>query len=342
MAYPRSSSSSAHYLGVGKETTKGTGVAPTLFVPYQGSVELDNGLAGDDIREAGTGPYVARTMKTGHDPSGGSSFAIRPSTFAQLSAWFLGADSVAAAGSLFDHTRTPSEANIWTSVERAAGVSGDIIDRYVDALITKLSVLLEGNKDVMCGWSWKSLTGAFQASPASITYESGVSGSTPGGPYRTSEATYTIDGSGATNVQSCSLELEWKVDEDIRLSQVVRSQMLKLELTGKVKIKQLIDAGAMTNEYRKIIYGSTSGSSPIKNFFQGGALVVALDNGLTTTNARLETITVPVIDWKTSPITEPNPDGAAMYLEREGTIRKGAGAFVTMVARTADASSYTA
>ena len=64
-----------------------------------------------------------------------------------------------------------------------------------------------------------------------------------------------------------------------------------MQLTGKVKIKQLVDSATMTQEYRKIIYGSTSGSVPIKNFFQGGALVVALDNGLTSTNSRTDCAT---------------------------------------------------
>lgn len=342
MAYPRSSSSAAHYLAGGRQSAKGTGVAPTLFLPFQGSVEHDQGMGGDDIREAGTGPYVARTMKTGHDPSGGGSMAIRPATFGRLSAWFLGNDVAAANGSLFDHTRTPNETNQWVTMERAAGVDGDVIERFVDSVITKMSLTLDGNKDVMASFGWTGLSPVWRTTATAQTYESGVSGSTPGGPYRTAEATYTIDGAGATNVQMCQIDLEWKYDEDIRLSQVTRRDFLKLELTGQVKIKQLMDGSTMTDEYRKIVYGSTTGTTPIRNFFQGGALVLALDNGLATTNNRTETITIPVIDWKTVPITEPNPDGATMYLERTGTVRKGAGAFVTMVAKTADATSYTA
>lgn len=343
MPYPRSSSSAAHYLAFGRQSAgRGTAVAPTLFVPFQGSVEHDQGMAGDDIREAGTGPYVARTMKTGHDPSGGGSMAIRPSTFARLSAWFLGNDAVASAGSLFDHTRTPTETNQWLTAERAAGVDGDIIERFPDSVLTKLSVVLDGNKDVMSSFSWTSLSALWRTAATAQTYESGVSGISPGGPFRTSEATYTLDGAAATNVQMCQIDLEWKYDTDIRLSAVTRREFLKLELTGTVKIKQLIDTATMTDEYRKIVYGSTSGTVPIRNFFQGGALVVALDNGLTTTNARTESITLPVIDWKTAPITEPNPDGATMYLEREGTVRKGAGAFVTMVSRNADTAGYVA
>lgn len=340
MAYPRSTSSSSHYVGLGKQSVKGTGVAPTVFVPYQGAVDLSVGLGGDPVRQAGTGPFVNRTMKTKHDPAGGWGMAARPRTFAQLVAWFLGADASVASGSLFDHTATPAETNTWVTLEQAAGVSGDIIERFTDALITKMSVSVEGNGDLMSTFGWTALSPAWQATAATPSYETGVSGSTPGGPFRAMEATYTIDGSAASNVQMFSLDLEWKVD-DVRLSRVTRNDLLKLELTGKIKLKQLIDSSTMTNEYRKIVYGSTSGTVPIKNFFQGGSFVAAFDNGLTTTNQRTVSITAPVIDWTTDPkYTQLNPDGATMFLEREGVIRKDTGAFVTIVSKTADTAAY--
>lgn len=341
--YPRSTSAATNYVGIGKQSVKGTAVTPTVFPPYQGAVDLSAGMEGDDIRQAGTGPFVNRTMKTRHDPSGGFGMAVRPRTFAQLCAWFLGADGSAAASSLFDHTATPAETNTWLTVEQAAGISGDIIERYPDALLKTMSIMCEGNGDLMSSFGWASLSALWQGTAATQSYETGVSGSTPGGPFRAAESTYTIDGVTAgvgDRVQSFTLDLEWKLDEDIRLSRVTRSEFLKLELSGKIKIKQLIDSATMQNEYRKIIYGSTAGTVPIRNFFQGGAFIAAFDNALTTTNSRLLTITAPVCDWKTSPYTALSPDGATMYLEREGTIRKDTGAFITIVSRTADSAAY--
>lgn len=340
MAYPRSTSSISHYVGIGKQTVKGTGVAPTVFVPYQGTVDLDRGMDGEDIREAGTGPFVNRTMKTKQDPNGAFALAWRPRTLAQLAAWFLGADGSVANGSLFDHTATPSESNTWLTVEQAAGVSGDIIERVTDCVLKGLTVSCEGNGDVMSKVMWVGMSPAWQATAATASYEAGVSGSTPGAPFRAMEATYTIDGSAASNVQSFELGLEWKLDEEIRLSRITRNELLKLELTGKVKVKQLIDSGTMTNEYRKIVYGSTSGTVPIKNFFQGGSFVAAFDNGLATTNQRTVTFNLPVADWKTTSYTQLNPDGATMYLEREGTVRVNAGVFCSIVSKTADAAAY--
>ncbi|CAB4136908.1 hypothetical protein UFOVP314_40 [uncultured Caudovirales phage] len=338
--YPRASSSAAHYLGFGKQSAQGTGVAPTVFVPYQGAVDLSSGLAGDPIRQAGTGPYVNRTMKTAQDPSGSAGMAVRPRTFAQLIAWFLGADASASAGSLFDHTATPAETVTWLTTEQAAGVSGDIIERYIDTMLSKCTIACQGNGDLMATFDWTALSPNWQATAATATYETGVSGSTPGGPYRAMEATYTIDGAAASNVESWSWELEWKVD-DIRLSRVTRASLMKLELTGKVKVKQLIDSNTARDDYRKVVYASTTGTTANKNFFQAGSFRAVFDNGLATTNQRTVDLNAPEIDWTGDPkYTALNPDGQTMYLEREGVIKKGTGAFVTVISRTSDSAAY--
>ncbi len=341
MAYPRSTSSSAHYMAFGKQSVKGTGVAPTVFVPYQGSVDLDDGQDGSDVREAGVGPYLARKMKTKHDPNGATGFAIRPKTFAQLAAWFLGNDASVLNGSLYDHTATPLETNVPLTAEQAAGVTGDIIERFTDCYLKSLTLSCKGNEDVMAKVGWFGLTPAWQATAATPAYETGLSGSTPGGPYRGSEAAFTVDGSVAANVAEWEIGLEWSYDEDLRLSKVTRGETLKLELTGSVKIKQLIDTNTVRDDYRKIIYGSTGGTVAIKNYFETGALIVALDNGLTTTNQRTLTATIPQISWTKATYSQLNPDGETMYLEKEGQITKAsASAFVTMLSKTADVAAY--
>ncbi len=341
MGYPRSSSSSAHYLGIGKQSVKGTGVTPTVFIPYQGSVDLDDGQDGSDVREAGVGPYLARKMKTKHDPSGGSAFAARPKTAAQVLAWFLGQDAAASSGSLYDHTATPLETNVPLTFEQAAGVSTDIIERYTDGYLKTLVLSCKGNEDLMVKFGWFALSPAWQATAATPAYETGVSGSTPGGPYRGAEGSFTIDGSAASNVAEWEMALEWKYDEDLRLSKVTRGETLKLELTGSLKVKQLIDSSTVRDDYRKIVYGTASGTAAIKNFFETGAFVAAYDNGLSTTNQRTLSITAPQVTWTKATYTKLNPDGETMYLEKEGQITKAsASAFVTAVSKTADAAAY--
>ncbi len=343
MAYPRPTNTLEHYLGIGKQTVKGTGLTPTVFVPYQGGVDLAGGTDGEPVREAGTGPFVNRSMKTKHDPSGGFGMAWRPKTMAQLAAWFLGADATAVGGSGTDHTATADgTTRTWLSMEQFTGPSGDIGERFVDSVIKSLMISCEGNKDLMAKLAWFGLTPGWQATAASPTYETGISGASPGGPYRGMEATYTIDGSVAANVQSFEVGLEWKFDEDVRLSKVTRGDALKLELTGTVKVKQLIDSTTVRDDYRKILYKTTAGTIADKNFFDTGAFIAAFDNGLATTNQRQATITVPSITWaKDAKYTPNNPDGSTMYLEREGVIQKLPGQnFVAIVSRTQDAAAY--
>lgn len=341
MPYPRPTNTLEHYFGFAKQSAKGTALAPTVFIPAQGSVDLDAGIDGEDVREAGVGPYIQRRMKTKHDPAGGFSMAHRPRTLAQIAAWFLGADSSLAGGSIFDHTSTPDGvARTWLTAEQFTGPSGDIGERFTDVLIKKLNLSCEGNSDVMVKAEWFGLTPGWQATAATPTYETGVSGATPGGPFRAMEATYTVDGSVAANVQSWEIDLEWKFDEDIRLSRVTRSDALKIELVGSVKVKQLIDSNTPRDDYRKMIYKTTSGTVADKNYFDTGALIIALDNGLTLTNQRLCTITVPSITYTSATYTPNNADGETMYLEREGAIQKSASAFITMVSRTPDATAY--
>lgn len=342
MAYPRSSSSSDHYLGIGLQSSKGTGVTPTTFVPYQGSATPDHGIAHDEIREAGTGPYITRLMKTAHDPAGSFGFAARPSTAARLAAYFLGADSVGAESSLWRHTTIPDVATRrWLSIEAAAGVNGDIIDRYVDCVLKSLTISGTGAGDIMFAVEWFGLTAAWQATAAIPTYEAGIAGSTPGGPYRQSDITYTIDGSGVTNVAEWEIALAWVYDEEIRLSKVTRGDTVKLDLTATVKVKQLVNAAGVVTDYRSANYSATAGTAPAPNFYgTAGSFVAAADNGLATTNNRQMSITVPTLVWHTAKHNGLNPDGETVWLEREGKARKGAGALATISTLTADTAAY--
>jgi hypothetical protein len=339
--YPRSTSSSAHYLGVGKQSVKGTGVAPTVFAAYQGTVDEDHGMAADAIREAGLGPYVSRNMKTGHDPAGGWSMAWRPRTLMQLCTWFLGTDTVSGSSIPYLHTVTPNESvPTWLTTEIAAGVDGDIIERYVDSLLKTLNISVDGNGDLMASWEWFALSPLWRATAATPAYETGVSGVSPGGPFRGAEMTYTIDGVAASNVRSFEIDLEWSYDEDIRNGSVTRTDAVKLELSGTVKVRQLINATTDVDEYRKVNYGTAAGTVASRNVASGSFVAVA-NNGLATTNLRTLTITVPQIAWTSAKKTPLNPDGETMYLELEGTIEKAAAsAFVTIAGQTADATAY--
>lgn len=338
MAGPYATSDVRNYLGFGKQAARGTGVAPTVFLPYVSAPDLDHGQDGDDVAEAGIGPFLSRRSKRTHAPKGGGSIALRPKTFAQLAAFMLGADVAAVNGSLFDHTTTPAHPTIYLTAEH--NLADDVCERFVDAAIIGMKIDGPDNGgDIMAAFSWEACTPEWRAAPTVETYETGISGSTPGGAYKMHEATYTVDGSAATDVQSWSIDAQWKIDA-VALSKVTRTHIVKLQLTVGVTVKQLMLAA---DADRIINYGTIASTAADKNFKQDGAFVVALDNGLTTTNARTTSITVPRIAWGSAKKTGMDPTGAAVYLERTGVATKPAAAeLITVLSKTADATSYLA
>jgi hypothetical protein len=341
MPYPLSTSSPLAYLGIGRQTLKGTGVVPTLFVPYRGAISLDHGQAGEAIHEGGTGPYMNRMMKSGHDPAGQFGLGCRPNTFAELAAYFLGTDTISGASVPYLHTLTPNVAArpVWLSIEQAAGTDGDIIERFIDGFFKSMTIAVEGNNDMIATFGWESLTAGWIATAGTPTYETGVNGVSAGANMRASDIAYTIDGDAEVNVESFEVALEWAFDAP-RLSRVVRDDVIRTELSGTVKLKQLINDADTVLAYRRGNYGTNAGTAPSANFSPTGSFVALADNGLTTTNEREIGITVPAIDWTSIKRTDLDPAGQSFYLEREGTIKKGAGAFVTLPCRTVAATTY--
>ena len=327
MAGPYNAADANSYLGIGKQSAKGTGVAPSMWIPYLGTMSANHGMGGDDVREAGAGLYQARARKTKHDPEGAGAFNARPTTAGKVLAWFLGADTISGAGP-YTHTLAPAATNTWLSVER--NQSDEIIDRFVDAQIRKVTLSGEAG-DLLLGFEWTSLTAARQAAATSESYEAAD-------PFQQDEAAYTIDGSSATNVASWSAELAWSLDEDVRLSKVTRDQLLKLNISATIKVKQLI---AAETDYRTVNYGSSGGSAPNKDFFNTGAFSVTYDNGLATTNNRQLTLAFAKVSWKEAKLSDLNPDGETVYLERTGMAVKTT-TTISAVAITGDSTGYLA
>lgn len=334
MAGPYRPSAAENYLGIGKQSVKGTGVAPTVFLPYMGAVNLTHGMAGSAIREAGSGLYVTRTLKEKDDPSGGGAAAWRPSAIDKLAAWFLGGTAVSGVGP-YTHTLTPAESTTWVSVEQ--NLEDELIERFVDAFLRKLTISGEDAKDLMVAFEWASLSKEWRASATVDSYGTGFDAT----PYKQDQATFTIDGVSATNLRSWSVELAWVFDEDIRLSQVTRGDALKMRLEATVKLRQLISSA---DDYRKVNYGSTSGSAADDEFFQvtANGFSAAFDNGEAGADNRQVTIAIPQLDYdEPAEYTALNPDGTqAVYLERSATATKGSGALVTITAINSDSAAY--
>lgn len=334
MAGPYRPTSLDNYVGIGKQASKGTGVAPTVFVPYMGAVDLAHGQRGSQIREGGSGLYVTRTLKEAHDPSGRLAAAWRPTVGASLAAWFLGADSESGADP-YDHVITPSETPTWLSIEQ--NLEDELTERFVDGVLRRVTLSGEDAKDLMLAIEWFSLTQTWESSPATPSYDTGFDGA----PHKQDQAVYTVRGSSVTNIRSWQLELTWTYDEDIRLSKVTRANALKLKLEARLTLRQLLNAAT---DYRTHNLGGAAATAPASTFDQdtSDAFTVVYNNGEATTDEREVQVAVPQIDWMDdAEYTSLNPDGTeAVYLEQTGVATKGSGELVTITCKTADSAAY--
>ena len=136
MPGPYSPADERSYLGFGFETTKGTGVAPTKFVPYVEAIDFAHGQDMTQVREGGDGPYVARTVKNFYGPSHRFAVALRPDLTAAVYAALLGDDTVTGAADPWTHTITADPDVDWLTIER--NIADDITERHVDAIISEV------------------------------------------------------------------------------------------------------------------------------------------------------------------------------------------------------------
>jgi hypothetical protein len=337
MAGPYALDDIRHYLGLVKETVPGTGQAPTLFVPFTGDVALDHSPDATDVYEGGTGPYTARSVKTTHKPNGTFTLPIKPAAFAKLVAWFLGADASVAAGALFDHTASPAQAPVYTSVEWGSA-GADLFERIAGSVLHKLTITSpEDNGELTAAFTFAGRTIAV-VTTASPTYETGMHAATPGAAYRPSDCTYTFDNVAATNVASWELTADWGIDDAIFTSSPFRAAFVKQKLTLELKVKIL---ELTTDRYRAVNYGSVGATAPVVDFLDGTTTSwqAAYTNGLTSTNLRNLTIAMPNVAWKTAS-RKLTADGGTSFIEVNGTPRKPAGDIITVISRTADTAAY--
>lgn len=339
MAGPYALDDLRHYLGLIKEATPGTGAAPTTFIPFTGDAVLDHSPDSDDVFEGGTGPYLARSVKTTHKPNGTFTMPVKPATFAKCIAWFLGADASVAASSLFDHTASPSQDPVYVSLEMSSA-GADLIERVAGAVLSKVTITSpENNGELTAAFTYAGRTVAV-VTAATPSYETGLHGSTPGAAYRPSDCTYTMDNATVTNVAGWELALDWGIDDAIFTSSPFRAAIVKLKLTAELKVK-LLELNA--NEYKAVNYGGSGNTAPVPDFLEGSSVSwsAAYTNGLTSTNLRQLTVAIPNVQWKTAPRKLVSA-GATSYLEVSGVARKPSGNLLTVVSRTADTAAYTA
>lgn len=329
MAGPYTPSDSRNYVGIGKQSVKGTGVAPTQFLAYTDDVDLDHGQDIRGLKEAGGAGAITLSEKIGHMPSGGFALRARPSMVARLAAYLLGQDTLTGSADPFTHTMVPDmAATDYVSIEQNLADEG--IERFIDSVIAQL-VWEVSNTDTQIlrvTGQWLGGTPSFQAAATAESYDAGA-------PFILAEGTFTIDGAAATNVQRMAITcaLRYAVE---KTSGVSPQYLLKLAVDVTGELEQLVLD--IDTEYRKVHYGSDTGVN-ILSTPTPGSLVADFSKTGPTRQHKLE---VPNLDWLTAVYTSNNPDPSqGVHLVRTFHGREVLGTpLFRVTAQNADSAAY--
>lgn len=313
---PLSPADSRSYFGFAKQATKGTGLAPSFFAAYVGPVQFAHNPNLRDIREAGGGSTIARQVKDFIAPSTQFAFPIRPDLTGAALAFFLGSAGVPAGAGPYVHTLTPADGRILVSFER--NLADDVIERIIDGVISQITLSYakrDSGPELMATAIAEGRTEEDQAGPAVESYETDR-------PFLRSDCTWTIDTTlTPANVESATIDLQWAMDTTILADSVVRSDIMKLHLTGSVEVVQLFETSDEADAYRRTHYwdGATAGTTPGELVYPGDLQVVA-DYGAGAAQ-RVVDMNLPNINWGEAVLTENDPDASeAVRLTRRGVI----------------------
>lgn len=327
MAGPYAPSAAENYVGIGKQSARGTAVAPTAFAAYLPTVDLDHGINVNLLKEAGAAGAVTFAEKAEQAPQGKFIFLARPSIAAKVFAYLLGTDGISGAGDPYTHALTPDFVTDYITVEQNLADAG--IERFADCVIYEVEVTADrDNPALRVSASWKGGAPAWQASATSETYETAR-------PFLLSDGTFTIDGGAATDVTKFTFVARMLVSGE-KIADVVPAYQVKVGTEVEIEVEQLAiaDLGA----YRKVPYGTTGGSAHLKTATAGSFIA---DFNYTDGQARELKLEVPTLDYSQSQYTPLSPEGSeGVKVTTSMAARKGASALLTVTAKNADTPAY--
>ncbi|MGQ0671239.1 MAG: hypothetical protein ACT4PO_16525 [Actinomycetota bacterium] len=330
MAGPYAPSDSRNYVGIGKQTLRGTGVAPTVFAAYVDAVDLDHGVALNKILEAGAAGQVTFTEKGGHMPSGGFTFLARPSITSRLQAFVLGADAISGIGP-YTHVLTSDFATDYQSVEQ--NLADESVERFVDCVVAELVYTIDPDNPVLrVKGTWLGGVPAHQGAVATAeTYETEL-------PWLLSEGVFTVDGAAAADVKGFTFTSRMRISLE-KIALVTPKYIVKVGEDAEVEFTEFQTAITSTG-YRKVNYGTTSGTAASASA-TSGAFIAQFDRGAGAAARQLK-INIPTIDYESAVYTPLDPgagEGTKVVYSAFG--RKVAGAaLVTVTGITNDSAAY--
>jgi hypothetical protein len=333
---PYSGSAAPNYVAIGKQTVRGTGVAPTFAVPYIDPVSLAHNIKTTEIREPSQAGLVTFTEKVEQIPTGGFTMLVRPSTAGKIQAYQygVGSDAIGAAvNTVFPHTLTPNFTTQYVTIEQ--DLADDAIERFVDGVILETIFKVDpSTRAIRCDGNYMMLGPAWQGSPTAEAYEAAT-------PFLISDGTYTIDGAVPANVRSFTLTQTYTVSAPT-LNKVTGEYQVKLSFDVKIELVQLMLTASA--EYRRVVYGTAASNAPIQTVNNGSVTIDLQQGTIGQSSDREMKFTLPSVDWEDATYTPLNPNGDLVEVTRPGhavLAIGGAGPIITTLVHNLDGVAYT-
>lgn len=252
--YPRTG-----YIGIGKQSAKGTAVAPTHFVRYTDNTGMSPEQEVETVRfGGGDDAYATFAYKARFTPDGEFATFARPDIAGLLFTLLLGQDAVSGTGP-YTHTITPStrEALPWCSIEQS--IAGVVRRRIQDCRIQQITVSGEAGQPIVLEVTYLGTTEA-EVTASSESYE-------VDDPFLFWQGTYTLDGVDVTGaITQFELTISNVFDDEDQTADIVRADipLIHREIEGSITVK-FEDA----SWWKKAFYGGPSGTAPDKNVYRG-------------------------------------------------------------------------
>lgn len=298
------------YIGLAKQASKGTGVAPSKFCKWDGETDMSAKQAFTQYREGGDGVNPGVTLKERHDPSGSFGGLLRPSFGGLLLALMAGADSVSGLGP-YTHTITPAApaSMPWASIERS--VADQLQSRFVDCRIKSVTIEGEQGMPLRFTCEYVGISEDASVSAATDTYETD-------NPWLYFDLTFTKDASASTMCRRFRITFTNTWNEDFFTNSITRRDIILTGRNVEFEFDLLFEDG--TPYKATYLGGGTTAAESIDT----GSLTFAFDDGQAGADNRRLTITLDEVSYPESPVEISNSDELAVYRFR-GHANKAAG-----------------
>ena len=263
------------YIGVGKQVSFGTPVAPTvgLFTKY-----LSESLANEqeEIKgvEGGQGRYMIESYKSLNRAGGDIAFYGRPDIIGFFLNAVLGNDAY-SVGVPSVHVITPTVPKVITIERGIDPATPLLIERFQDCYVSDLTIEGEASNPVKVTASLKGTKGVVQVAASTPSYETNA-------PFFFFDTpTYTIDGGATAVISKYSMKISNNIDEwfgsAITPTEIIE-KLLTIELSFTVKFETVA-------HYKKVYYGAgvdivntiADGSFRAQMTYGAGATLRSLD-----------------------------------------------------------------